>query len=247
MAFMLSSSNHHPYPLPKKYRELNLGDLEGTLLGDYLHSVHYFDRAFGEFLDKLREVGVLEKSVIVVYGDHHGFLGDPPELARLLGFSPQNNFRVVQTRKHVPLIIRLPHGAKAGVRSTPGGHLDIAPTLFSLLGIVNDGKVMLGSDLTQSRDSPVVFRDGSFTDGKHYFMKRFGAVSGGNCFNIQTGALTSCEPVRTLREAAMQRLEISDLIIRGDLIPALTHRRTIAHATEQSANDGLPPRPSSVH
>ena len=36
MAFLLTASNHHPYHLPPEHRELALGDLEGTLLGDLL-------------------------------------------------------------------------------------------------------------------------------------------------------------------------------------------------------------------
>jgi phosphoglycerol transferase MdoB-like AlkP superfamily enzyme len=224
MAFMLSSSNHHPFPLPQKYRELRLGGLDGTLLGDYLQSVHYFDRAFGEFIDRLRDAGLLDKTVILVYGDHQGFLGDPPELARLMNYSPDDEFRVLQSRKNVPLLIRLPQGAKAGVRTTAAGHLDVAPTLLGLLGVIDDKKVMLGSDLTQPRDSLVVFRDGSFTDGNHYFMKRFGPASGGSCFDMRSGMASSCEPIKMLREAAKERLEISDLIIRGDLIPGLTNR-----------------------
>jgi phosphoglycerol transferase MdoB-like AlkP superfamily enzyme len=222
MAFMLSASNHHPYELPPAYRTLRLGKMEGTLLGDYLHSVHYFDQAFGAFLDKLRAVGLLDKTVILVYGDHQGFLGDPPELATLLGFSPLDDFLTVQTRKKVPLLIRLPHGRAAGVRSIAGGHLDMAPTLLSLLGIRDGRNVMLGSDLTESRDSLVVFRDGSFTDGTRYYMKRFGRVSSARCYNVKTGESTDCESLEVLRRAAVERLEISDLIVRGDLIPVLT-------------------------
>ena len=94
--------------------------------------------------------------------------------------------------------------------------------------MIDDKKVMLGSDLTQKRDSLVVFRDGSFTDGKSYFIKRFGPVSGGTCFDVGTGRLTNCEPVKSLREAARERLEISDLIIRGDLIPGLAKRKNVA-------------------
>jgi hypothetical protein len=59
-------------------------------------------------------------------------------------------------------------------------------------------------------------------------MKRFGPVSGGSCFDVGTGRLTNCAPVQTLRQAARERLEISDLIIRGDLIPGLTHRKNVA-------------------
>jgi phosphoglycerol transferase MdoB-like AlkP superfamily enzyme len=222
MAFLLSASNHHPYRLPHAYRTLKLGKIEGTLVGDYLHSVHYFDRAFGEFIDNLRDAGLLDKTLILLYGDHQGFLGDPPELAGLLGFPESDQFRLVRTRKNVPLLIRLPYGREAGVRSNTGGHLDIAPTLLSLLGIADDTKVMLGSDLTQKRDSLVVFRDGSFIDGRGYFMKRLGHGSGGACYDIEAGRPISCEAVELRRATATERLEISDMIVRGDLIPALT-------------------------
>jgi lipoteichoic acid synthase len=225
MAFLLSASNHHPYQLPERYRELDLGELEGTLLGEYLHSVHYFDQAFGEFVDKLRDTGLLDKSVILVYGDHQGFLGDPPQLTRLLGFSERDKFRTLQVRKNVPLLIRLPYKQEAGVRAVAGGHLDIAPTLLSLLGITDDKNVMLGSDLTKEQDSLVVFRDGSFIDGKSYFLNRLGAVSARTCYEVKTGQIIDCEPLKASRRMAVEQLEVSDIIVRADLIPDLTDRK----------------------
>jgi phosphoglycerol transferase MdoB-like AlkP superfamily enzyme len=232
MAFLLSSSNHHPYLLPPAHKSLNLHELEGTSLGDYLHSVHYFDRAFGVFIDKLRGAGLLDKSLILVYGDHQGFLGDSPELARLLGVSPGDGFRMVQTRKNLPLLVRFPQGKGAGMRTRPGGHLDIAPTVLSLLGIVDDKSVMLGSDLTAPGDSLVAFRDGSFVAGTRYFMKWSGAVSGGTCYDIETGREIACDPLEPLRSLVLERLEISDLIVRGDLIRHLTDRKLAEHLAD---------------
>jgi phosphoglycerol transferase MdoB-like AlkP superfamily enzyme len=201
---------------------LRLGELEGTLLGDYLHSVHYFDAVFGEFVDLLRERGLLDRSVLVLYGDHHGFLGDSPELARLLGFPERSEYDHLRVRKRVPFLIRLPHGDAAGVRDIAGGHLDIAPTILSLLGIAHEKRVMLGRDLTRAYAPLVVFRDGSFADGTHYFVNRFGPVSASSCYEAATGRAFDCGPLAGLRREARQRLEISDLIIRGDLIPAVT-------------------------
>lgn len=222
LAFLLSSSNHHPYPLPPQYRVLRLGELEGTLLGDYIHSVHYFDAVFGELVDLLRERGLLDRSVLVLYGDHHGFLGDSPELARLLGFPERSEYDHLRVRKKVPFLIRLPHGDAAGVREIAGGHLDIAPTILGLLGVAHEKRVMLGRDLTRTYPPLVVFRDGSFADGTHYFVNRFGPVSASTCYQAETGRAFGCELLASSRREARQRLEISDLIIRGDLIPALT-------------------------
>lgn len=222
MAFLLSSANHHPYPVPPHHRVLQLGELEGTLLGDYLHSVHVFDRAFGELVDTLRERGVLDRSVLVMYGDHHGFLGDSPELARLLGFPERSESDHFRVRKQIPFLIRLPHGRDAGVMNVPAGHLDIAPTILGLLGVAEERRVMLGRDLLRGDPPLVVFRDGSFADGTHYFVNRFGPASASSCYEAATGRRRDCAPLAERRRQARQRLEISNLIVEGDLIPALT-------------------------
>jgi lipoteichoic acid synthase len=221
LTVLLSSSNHHPYDLPSHHRVLRLGELEGTLLGSYLHSVHYFDHVFGEFVDRLRDTGLLDRSLLVVYGDHQGFLGDPPELAPLLGLPEWNEYHRFRVRKRVPLLIRLPHGAHAGVREVAGGHLDIAPTVLGLLGIEDDSRVMLGRDLTRDRDSLVVFRDGGFTDGAHYFVNRFGSTFSATCYEAGPGRVVDCQLLEERRREALERLEISDLIVQGNLIPAL--------------------------
>ena len=223
MAFLLTASNHHPYRLPPEHRELSLGALEGTLLGDYLQSVRYFDRAFGAFVDRLRAAGLLDTSVVVIYGDHHGFLGDPPELGRLLGISAGDEYRTLLVRKKVPLMIRLPHAEKAGVKTVTGGHLDIAPTLLSLLGIGHESGLMLGQDLTQGHSSLVVFRDGSFTDGTTWYAHRVG-LTAGTCYAVKTGQRADCRVVEEQRREARNRLEVSDLVIRGNLIQRLRGR-----------------------
>jgi phosphoglycerol transferase MdoB-like AlkP superfamily enzyme len=217
-AFLLSASNHHPYKLPAQRYVLDLGELEGTLLGDYLHTAHYFDSALGEFVDGLRASGLLDRSVLAIFGDHHALLGSSPELAQLLGYSHEDAFRHFVTRKKVPLIIRLPHGDHAGVRSVTGGQVDIAPTLLGLLGIDDPSRVMLGQDLTAERHSLVVFRDGSFADGEHYFVGRLGSVASATCYRAETGSPIPCAELEERYREALERLEISDLILRGNLI-----------------------------
>ena len=237
MAFLLTASNHHPYRLPPEHRELSLGDLDGTLLGDYLQSVRYFDHAFGTFVDRLRAAGLLDTSVVVLYGDHHGFLGDPPELGRLLGIAAGDEYRTLQVRKKVPMLIRLPHGEQAGVRSATGGHLDIAPTLLSLLGIRHESGLMLGRDLTQAQSSLVVFRDGSFTDGTTWYAHRVG-LTAGTCYAVKTGQRVDCALVAEQRREARVRLEVSDLVVRGDLVPSL-HAAGVGRGDDRVARRGV--------
>ena len=217
MAFLLSSSNHHPFALPAPHRTLRLGSLEGTDLGDYLHTVHYFDEAFGQFVDRLRATRLLDESVVVVYGDHKGYLADERQLATLLGLSSSRPEDLWLERKRVPLVVRLPRGAHAGQRSEAAGHLDIAPTVLSLLGIAEDG-VMLGRDLTKPGDSLVVFRDGSFADGQHHLIRR-GLRS--SCFESKTGRPVGCDALEPKLARSLDQLQTSDFIIQGNLIPLL--------------------------
>ncbi len=107
LAYMITSSSHHPFEVPSKYHVLNVGELEGTNEGNYLHAVHYFDQAFGEFIDELRMNGLLEESLVVLYGDHQAFL-DGTRLGGLLGSGKLSQYDSFQLRKRVPLLIRLP-------------------------------------------------------------------------------------------------------------------------------------------
>ena len=227
MAFMLSASNHHPYQLPERHKRLRLGPVEGTVLGDYLHTVHYFDAAFGQFVAGLRRTGMLDRTVMLVYGDHQGFLGDPPALAEMLGYSQSDRYRRLTTRKKVPLLIRLPRAEFAGVRTVTGGHVDVAPTLLSLLGVDADSSVMLGQDLTRGRDAVVVFRDGSFVDGTHHLTRQVGGIGRYVCYEVKTGRVVDCAPLKERHRTARERLEVSDTIIRGDLIPDLATRSRV--------------------
>jgi lipoteichoic acid synthase len=238
MAYLLTSSNHDPWILPEKYRELDLGDLEGTTLGNYLHSVHYFDGAFGEFVDRLRESGLLDDSVLVVFGDHQAGLGSTPEFSRLLGLAEGEDCRRLSASKKVAMMIRLPHGEAAGERQVTGGHLDISPTLMSLLGIYDGDSVMFGNDLTTGNDSLVAFRDGSFVDGKHLFLNRFGPISDCTCYEIASGDSVDCLPREGARRRVREALEVSDTIIRGDLIPSLTAERVSAEGSVPAGDVG---------
>jgi phosphoglycerol transferase MdoB-like AlkP superfamily enzyme len=222
MAFMLSSSSHHPYTLPQQYRSLRLGSLEGTMVGDYLQAIHYADQELGAFVDWLRESGILDRSLLVIYGDHQGFLGGQSELPGLLGFTEWNEYHHFRVVKRTPVLIRLPGGTAAGEYTETSSHLDVAPTVLSLLGIDDHSTVMLGRDLTRPGQPLAVFRDASFADGSHYFVNRFGRVAASRCYEADTAVRIDCEPFEALQREARERLELSDLIVQGDLIPALT-------------------------
>lgn len=223
MAYLLTSSNHHPYRLPAHLQVPEMRTGAGTAGGDYLQSVMYFDRAFGAFMDGLRRSGILNRSVVVVYGDHQAWL-DHEDLRLVHNAihgrlpSPLEQWQV---RRRIPLMIRLPHGKAAGERPVTGGLLDLQPTVLSLLGVNTLVEPSLGHDLTGPAQRVVAFRDGSVTDGRTYrILDDQGEVT---CYR-RDGMTVDCGLLEPLRQSAEALLETSDRIVRGNLARPLTDR-----------------------
>ena len=132
----------------------------------------------------------------------------------MLGFAADDGYREREALVRLPLLIRVPGGA-AQARAEATGHVDIAPTILGLLGVRDSERdaAMLGGDLTRASDPLVVFRDGSFTNARHLLVNR--PVAGdAKCYEIRTGEPVDCRPLEPLRRRALDRLLISDNIVR---------------------------------
>jgi len=240
MTFLVSSSNHHPFDTPPQHRHLRLPrTLQRSELGDYLQSVRYFDEAFGQLVRLLRSSGLLDESIVVLYGDHKGYVGDIDAATTRVN-AKQRSHEIWLLRRRVPLIVRLPHGSHAGVRHETGGHLDIAPTILALLGIDVRRSVMLGRDLSSGPPGLVVFRDGSFVTRSEVLIRDNATAV---CFERPTGQRLSCASLEQARRRALDQLQTSDFIIQGDLIPSL--RDIVSHSSFGGVPLKFPARPEN--
>jgi len=237
-AFLLTSSNHHPWKVPEDRRLLTPEPLPGTDAGGYLQSIRFADEAFGAFVKNLRQRGLLDRSLMVVYGDHRAFL-DEGNRQRLWSITGHQEtalpFDLWEFERRVPLLIRLPEGAAAGPRDVPGGHVDIAPTIASLLGIDTGDTAWLGRDLTAPAPRTVVFRDGEMTTGPVTALR----VSGETMCFTRDGETVPCDEVTERIEEGRALFARSDQVIAGDLVPTLVER---LRASTRSA----PVRPERV-
>ncbi|MDM5190547.1 LTA synthase family protein [Bacillus sp. DX4.1] len=215
-SFLITLTNHHPFELPPEHRELQLGDLEGSLMGNYLHSAHYFDKALGTFIESLKEKGLYDSSLFAIYGDHDA--GLPLEELERIGLTQQFDRQFDK----VPFLIHSTALAnqQGVVDEQASGHLDISPTLLYLLGVSQDDKYFLGQPLfdQNSENHYVPFRDGSFAKGDYIFLNTTGSFKKENVWNFKTeqqeNGLSKVD-----FENANYRLTTSDLFLEGDLIP----------------------------
>lgn len=155
-SFLVTLSSHYPYDLPVAYRALKLDQkLDNSVAGDYLQSVHYVDQQIGHFLQQLNQKGILQNSMVVIYGDHEGV--HKYFHKEMVGFPEFAN------RKRVPLIIYHP-GMEPKAIETVGGQIDILPTLAYLLGIPEDQYTAsaIGRNLLKTGKSFAVLTDGTY-------------------------------------------------------------------------------------
>lgn len=94
----------------------------------YEGNYRYVDHEVGRLLEKLRDLGVLERSVVVVTSDHGESLGEEGEYG---------HGRTVQEELlRIPLIMRLPSSVgRSGRVGEPTGSMDLMPTLLETLGL----------------------------------------------------------------------------------------------------------------
>ncbi|RCX09977.1 phosphoglycerol transferase MdoB-like AlkP superfamily enzyme [Anaerobacterium chartisolvens] len=217
-SFLVTLSSHYPYDSFGKNEygnEFNAGSHNGTFLGRYLKAMHYADQTLGQFLDGLKDNGLMDSSVIAIYGDHEGIKkGDMEGIKGVLGLSPNDELAYLEMKK-VPLIIHIPGGEQKGVKPQTGGQVDLYPTLANLLGA--QPEYYLGRDLLNSERSLAIFRDGSVTDGSTVYFS-----GTGQCFDLSSGEPAGTDGFKEYIEEAGKQLEISDKIIENNLLKDFT-------------------------
>lgn len=120
----------------------------------YLDSIHYADRQIGIFLENAEAAGVLENTIVVLYGDHTGLHKYYPQEADAIA-DRYDELAFLNEDKYstLPLIVYDPSGTTAHVCcETIGGQIDILPTVMYLVGMEREeysfamGKNILNTD-----------------------------------------------------------------------------------------------------
>ncbi len=213
-SLLITLTSHHPWSGSYKERKLQLGGIEGTLAGEYLHSIHYTDECIGAFLESLEKSGLLSSTIVVIYGDHQALPIEDVEMLNNNGFTIP-----LHTRNRVPLLF-LGEGIPAGFDvSEVVGHMDLAPALCWLLGL-SKKSAFLGHNPFVVGDRLVVFRNGGFATDKHVFVTPDGTFKNGILYDL-AGSMIPQELATEDFERAARELQISDAIHQWDLVESV--------------------------
>ncbi|MBQ8219390.1 MAG: LTA synthase family protein [Bacilli bacterium] len=237
---LITLTNHTPWRDANEYsdyevivnkevsgEEITNDYLEDLAIGKYLKSVNYMDRAIGSFIENMDKEGLLDNTVIVIYGDHDARLGKK-QFEYLYNYDIVNN-RIYdeddnqytefneydyELSKKVPFIIwSKDMDMDKGIEiDTPMGMIDAGVTLGNMLNIHN--KYALGQDIMniKKEDGIVVFKDGSYITDKIYY-----SAKNNESYTINSGVIKD-DYIRRHSEYADKIIEISDSIITYDLL-----------------------------
>jgi membrane-anchored protein YejM (alkaline phosphatase superfamily) len=126
--FPAESAPFRPYAADIDYIEM-AGSRDPALIegvrNRYMNALHHADTLVERLLDELRGCGELDRTILIVTGDHgeefaeHGYWGHT------------GNFTLEQVA--VPMLMHGP-GITAGVERRPTSHLDLPATILEMLG-----------------------------------------------------------------------------------------------------------------
>lgn len=217
-AFLITLTSHYPYNFDgiSSRMKLDTGSFDGTLMGNYLVSIKYFDDQFGRFIEGLSKNGLLDSSVVVVYGDHtaipkwHRF-----NLEKLLGRSLKKDWQWKNVQR-IPLVIRIPSAeAISGEEKDAAGLIDLPETLADLMGF--EFKAGFGSNLFgNNKNEPTLFRNGSFIIN-NVFVEPYSEKA----TDMTKGEVLDYSKYAAMAEEVKKRLSLSDMILEHDLVPML--------------------------
>jgi arylsulfatase A-like enzyme/Flp pilus assembly protein TadD len=158
---------HLPYDPPEPFRSRFASD-------PYQGEVAFTDALVGRLLARLRERGLLERTLVVVAADHGESLGEHGE--------PNHGFFVYDATVAVPLLVRTPWGLRGRSR-TQASLADVFPTVLELAGLPAepgiDGQSLVPAVLDPARDLRHVAYSESLYPRLHYGWHELRALRDG--------------------------------------------------------------------
>ena len=219
----LSNFDVSSYHYDKNGKLITDNYLEGTILGSYIKSVHYADKALGEFIDGLEKEGLLDNTILIIYGDHDAkikksqfeyFYNYDRKTGKVIE-KDSIDYKVIddidyELLRSVPFII-YSKDIEPKVISKVSSMLDAFPTIANMFGF--ETKYTLGSDIFDDKDNIVVFPNGNWLTDKMYYDNKRDSFKA-----LEDNLVVKNDYIEQNNLIAQNKINISNYIIMYDLI-----------------------------
>ena len=248
---MIMLTNHTPFSYIGEYSDLDVtykydekqddgsvvsksyDYLEGTVLGNYFKSVHYADEALGQLIHDMDKNGLLDNTVLVIYGDHDAKIKKSEyeyyynydfKSGEVLDINDPNYHAVTdfeyEINRKVPLIIWTKDKQFKREITDVGGMIDVQPTLGNMFGFYN--KYALGHDLFSVKNNLVVFPDGNWITNEMYYNSQKEEA-----LLLDSDYPISVDYINDRNKIAEEKISVSNSIIVYDMIKSINDQMNL--------------------
>ena len=210
MTWLTTVTSHQPYSISSiqgdYYADLYQGRGLKTDLIRYKSKLKYLDNALGILLEGLESRGLLEDTVIVMFGDHYPYGLSTDTINTVLDYDTNTD----NDKERVPFVIYNP-SLESTTYEEYTSYINILPTLANLFGLDYDPRLYVGSDiLSNDYQSMVVFADGSWKNEYAFYNASKGNIK------YYTDKEYTTEELQEINDTINLKMSMSSLAIKNN-------------------------------
>lgn len=210
MAWLTTVSSHQPYYYSSiegdKYLSLYEDMDIRTDLKRYKSKLKILDNALGILLNGLEEKGILDDTVIVMYGDHYPYGLSTDTINTVLDYDTNVDYE----NERVPFVI-YNNGIESKEFDSYTSYINILPTVANLFDLDYDPRLYMGSDLlSKDYESMVIFADGSWKNEYAYYNASRSSIE------YYTDKTYTIEELQNINNKIDLKIKMSGLAIKNN-------------------------------
>ena len=211
-AHMMTLTHHHPYLIDEEDATIAPAETNDGSVDRYFQTARYLDESLEQFFNDLKEAGLYDDSIIMIYGDHYGISENHTRALSELFGEEITPFKYAELQR-VPFMIKVPGMKGKGTVDEYSGQVDAMPTLLHLLGIKAQDYIQFGTDLfSEDHNNLIAFRNGDF------FTEDYAMVKGVFYDNKTGEEIEPNDELENLKSKVEHELSLSDKVLQGDLL-----------------------------
>ena len=217
MLWLTTVSSHQPYKVSSVEGDKYLSITEGTDypmdLRRYMSKLKTLDNALGILLERLEDAGVLDDTVIALYGDHYPYGLSNDTISNVLTYN-LDDYDVEKT----PMVI-YNSDIKAQVVTKYSSYINLTPTIANLFNLDYDPRFYMGTDVfSDDYLNLVVFADGSWKNDIAYYN------AGTASIKYYTDKTYTTEEIVDINKVVTAKMQISSSIIQNNYFNYLDNK-----------------------
>ena len=210
MTWLTTVSSHQPYYYSSiegdKYLSLYEDRDIRTDLKRYKSKLKILDNALGILLDGLERKGILDDTVIVMYGDHYPYGLSTDTINTVLDYDTNVDYE----NERVPFVIYNTDIDSKEFDSYTS-YINILPTVANLFDLDYDPRLYMGNDLlSKDYESIVIFADGSWKNEYAYYNASRSSIE------YYTDKTYTIEELQNINNKIDLKIKMSSLAIKNN-------------------------------